>query len=170
MGKERAKFEEERVRLRKAAASQRDELVSRTGRRNVTTGYDLEPGLSRSQDHVTADSVRQALPKRRRPVSYTAKREKPPDILGVLFMRHDLNGDGCLQAPELQACLTEVFGEKVLSDFPDIVEQVLSDFPDGVSRLEQPSGNLCKDFYEIFDRVDRLVSDRTKGQKKKKNK
>lgn len=87
------------------------------------------------------------------PYAFVKSQRKPPDILGLLFMQHDVNGNGVLEAPEIGACLEEVFGEAVT---PDIINKVLSNHPGGVRRMT-PSGNLCSDFYKVFEDVDNLV-------------
>lgn len=81
------------------------------------------------------------------------KRSKPPDILGMLFLKHDKDHNGRLDPREMKACLHEVFGQAATQD---VVQEALKEFPNGLSRLT-PSGNLCKDFYYLFERVDKLV-------------
>lgn len=69
---------------------------------------------------------------------------KPPDVLRLLFLRHDSSCRGRLGVPELEACANELFGQAVS---PAVLE-VARSFRDGVDRAG---------FYRWFDKVERVV-------------
>lgn len=69
------------------------------------------------------------------------KKSRPPDVLGLLFIRYDVGCTGRLRRDALKACAQEVIGDTATAD---ILEPVLRKFDDCVAR---------DDIYGFFDEV-----------------